>query len=141
MDYLSELSDVNYLAVLFAVLSTLILGFIWYSMAIFGTRWAGLVGLKKKDMENQKGMGLTFGLMIAGAAVSAIMLSVFMQATSTRGFVEGATMGFLIGIAFRVTAHIMHNGFARRNHELTVIDGMHDAIQLAIMGAIIGGFL
>lgn len=141
MDYITELGDANYWAIIVATLSTLPVGFFWYSMGMFGSKWARLVGLKKKDIENPKGMGRIFAFMLAGAFIAATMLTVLMQATGINGPVEGSILGFLIGIAFRATAQVMHVGYERKSLELAVINGMHDAVQLAVMGAIIGAWL
>ncbi|MCA9348729.1 DUF1761 domain-containing protein [Candidatus Saccharibacteria bacterium] len=141
MDYLSELGNVNIIAVLCATFVSLVLGFIWYNMNVFGARWAKLAGIKKKDLDKPKGIGLNMLIMSIGAFVAASVIAVIMQATDMDTGLDGFTLGFLFGLAFRLSSHFMHNAFVGRNHELSVIDGMHDTLQLALMGLVIGLWL
>ena len=55
--------EFNFLAVLVAAVSTLVVGFVWYHPKVFGTAW-----MKEADMTEDKmkgaNMGLIFGLAV-----------------------------------------------------------------------------
>jgi hypothetical protein len=46
--------QVNYVAVLFAVVASMVVGFAWYSPVLFGKQWMKLMGLTKENMESAK---------------------------------------------------------------------------------------
>jgi hypothetical protein len=138
VDWISTLGDVNYLAVILATVSTLVVGFLWYAEWSFGKTWMGHVGLTENDIGNPN--PLTYLWTLIGSFLAALALAALMGATGTGTAVGGLVFGIIAGLAFRVTAHVMHNGFARRSGELTLIDGLHDVVQTGVMGLIIGLF-
>ncbi len=139
MDWADQLSNINYWAVLLATLSSFAIGATWYAWGVFGKQWVKLVGLTKADVEKPKGMEKTYLLTAVGSFIAATTLAVLLRATSTEGVFDGLVFGAVLGIAFRLTSHIMHNGFARVDYKLSLIDGFHDTVQMAVMGAILGG--
>ena len=138
MDWLA-FDSINWLGVVLATVSTLAVGALWYSRVLFGEEWMGLVGLTDEQMGNPN--PLTYVWTIFGSLIAAIGLSLLMAATGTEGWAAGLLFGLVVGVAFRVTAHVMHNGFAMASNRLTVIDGLHDVVQTGVMGLIIGLFL
>ena len=138
MDWMSAFGDVNYLAVIVATLSTLVVGFVWYAEWSFGSEWMGHVGLTDDDIANPN--PLTYVWTVTGSFVAALTLAALMVVTGTDTAVGGLVFGIVAGVAFRVTVHVMHNGFAMRSGRLTLIDGLHDVVQTGVMGLIIGLF-
>ncbi len=130
--------SINWLGVGLATVSTLAVGALWYSRVLFGEEWMGLVGLTEEQMGNPN--PLTYVWTVIGSLVAATGLALLMSATGTEGWAGGLVFGLVVGVAFRVTAHIMHNGFAMASHRLTVIDGLHDVAQTGVMGLVIGLF-
>lgn len=63
-----NLSEINYLAVLVATLSTMVLGFLWYSPVLFGNAW---VKLRNMKMEEMKGGGPITYILTALTALGA----------------------------------------------------------------------
>ena len=43
--------EINFLALLLAALSTLVVGFIWYNPKVFGTAWMKLNGFTEEQMK------------------------------------------------------------------------------------------
>ncbi len=54
------LSQINWLAVISAAIAYFVLGAIWYSKALFGARWATLVGMDMNDPDKNRGMAKMF---------------------------------------------------------------------------------
>ena len=50
-------SHLNWWAILVAAVAYFILGAVWYSKALFGTKWAQLIKLDTNNPELKKGMG------------------------------------------------------------------------------------
>ena len=141
MEWSEQLSDVNLWAVVLATLSTFAVGSTWYAWGVFGKSWAKLEGLKKKDFDSPDNMGRVFLSMGIGSLLASAVLYMLMDATGTSGILEGLIFGFVVGLAFRFTAQVMHNGFAKKSEELTRINGFHDILQTMVMAGILGLFL
>lgn len=70
--------EINLVAALVAAIASIIIGFAWYSMRMFGKEWMKLAGLSPKDIEGQKkGKGSKYALMTLGALVMAYVLAAF----------------------------------------------------------------
>ena len=141
MDWQQNISDLNWLAVLVATLSSFAVGYVWYHWSVFGEKWAKLVGMSKKEMDSSDGMGKVFLMTGIQAFVSCVALGALLLATSTEGWASGLVFGAVLGFAFRFGSHVMHNGFARRSNDLTWIDGAHDVVAMGVAGAIPGAWL
>lgn len=138
MEFTEILSKLNWWAVLFATLSSFVVGFLWYDKRAFGRAWMKLVGLTEKQMNSSKGMANTFTWTALASLLSSITLGYLMIALSISGLLEGLVFGATAGAVFRLGGHIIHNGFSRRPAALTAIDGGHDIIALAVAGALLG---
>lgn len=140
MEWLETIKDINYLAVLFAVLSTFAVGMSWYSLKVFGKTWMKELGIKEKDMNNKEGVMKAMAYSTLGSILSAIVLAALMLATNTVGWVDGAIFGAVIGLGIAVASMLTHDAFSLKSFTLTKINGGHDVVSYAVMGAIIGGF-
>jgi hypothetical protein len=140
MELFDHLGDLNWLAVVIAALSNFLVGFVWYDRRVFGARWGELVGLSEEDMGSGAGMGVRFALLGLVALLTAIVLGLVMGGLGIDSLAGGLVVGAVLGLVVRAGAHQIHNGFARRPGALTLIDGAHDTVAMALMGAIIGAF-
>ncbi len=140
MEFLFNTVDqLNWWAVLIAAFVPFPIGFLWYSFDYgYGKRWAKMVGLKKSDIEKSDGMAMTFTVLAIIAVATAVVLASLMQATGTMGLVDSAFFGIIIGVVLRGGAHFIHNGFARRPAELTMLDVSHDVVSITAMTVILG---
>ena len=92
-----NLIEVNYLAVLVATLSTMVLGFLWYSPVLFGNAW---VKLRNMKMEEMKGGGpITYILTALTAFGGAFVLALVVTLGSESPWLTGLTFGLLIGLS------------------------------------------
>ncbi len=138
MDWLSHLAQVNWLAVLLAFISSMVVGFVWYMPAVLGRRWMQAIGKTEEDLKNiDGGPGIWVPMMLASALTS-VLLAVLASALELDTWWSGALFGLIVAVVFRAGGHVIHNGFAGRPSTVTVIDSGHDVVALAIAGAIIG---
>ncbi len=138
MDWIQTLSDINYWGIAAASVASFALGFGWYHWAVFGKLWVELVGLTKEEADSTEGLGEILVTAVIGSVIAAALLASLMLATGTEGLIDGAIFGGVAAFALRYTSILYHNGFARSPRLLSTIDGVHDIVQLALMGAIIG---
>lgn len=135
----STIDSLNWWAVLAAAVVPFPIGFVWYSMEMgFGKKWAKMVGLKKSDLGKMDGMGMTFAVLAVVAVVTAVVLACMMKAMNISGLYESVVFGVIVGVVLRGGAHFVHNGFAMRPNELTLLDVGHDMISIVAMTAILG---
>ncbi|ELT45352.1 DUF1761 domain-containing protein [Arthrobacter nitrophenolicus] len=138
MDWLSYVSQINWLAVLLAFVASMAIGFVWYMPAVLGTRWMAAIGKTEEDLKNiGGGAGIWLPMMLA-SALTAILLAVLISKLGLDNALAGAWFALVLGLVFRAGGHVIHNGFAGRPAAVTVIDAGHDLVAMAVSGAIIG---
>ena len=138
MDWLSYVSQINWLAVLLAFAATMAIGFVWYMPAVLGNRWMAAIGKTEDDLKNiSGGAGIWLPMMVA-AALTAILLAVLISKLGLGNALAGAWFALVVGLVFRAGGHVIHNGFAGRPAAVTLIDSGHDLVAMTVSGAIIG---
>lgn len=138
MDWLSHVSQINWLAVLLAFISSMAIGFVWYMPAVLGRRWMQAIGKTEEDLKNiDGGAGIWVPMMLA-AALTSILLAVFISKLGLDNAVAGGWFALVVAVVFRAGGHVIHNGFAGRPAVVTVIDSGHDILAMTVAGAIIG---
>lgn len=141
MNIIEELQNLNYIAVAIATITSYALGFIWYHWAVFGEAWANALGLTKEEADNTDGLGGVFVISLVSGLTKTILMALLMSATNISGVISGALFGIVIASVFTVASLGYYNGFARTPSKLTLINSAHSAIELALIGIIIGIFV
>ena len=138
MDWLSFISQINWLAVALAFISSMAIGFVWYLPAVLGNRWMAAIGKTEEDLKNiGGGAGIWVPMMVA-AALTAILLAVLISKLGLDNAVAGGWFALVMALVFRAGGHVIHNGFAGRPAAVTLIDSGHDLVAMTVAGAIIG---
>lgn len=156
--------EFNFLALIVAALSTLVIGFIWYNPKVFGTIWMKESGLTEEKMKGAN-MAVIFILAIFFAFLIAIVLQfltihqtgafsmiggggaldvklsygAFMAdyGTAFRTFKHGALHGLLTGIFFVFPLIATNALFERKSWKYTFINSGYWTVCFIIMGGII----
>ena len=132
------LSHVNWLAVLVAAVAYFMLGALWYSKALFGTKWAQLLKLDMSNPDLKKGMG---GMMISTFVL--ILVTCFGLATLIVkvGFAQevgfGIKLGLLTGLAFATTAVSINYVYERKPTNLYLISNGYHVVGHVIAATIL----
>lgn len=131
---LEMLQGINYLVVLVAVVSSWLLGWVWYSSWLFGGIWAA---------ENGSSMG--GGKMhpavthVIAFVLWFITATAFASAVGSGAQFAFATMiGFLTGTCFVATSFGVNYVYAGRSSKLFLIDAGYIILQFTIYGMIFG---
>lgn len=138
MDWLSYISQINWLAVLLAFIASMIIGFVWYLPAVLGNRWMAAIGKTEEDLKNISGGAGIWVPMMAAAALTAILLAVLISKLDLDNALAGGFFALVLALVFRAGGHAIHNGFAGRPVAVTLIDSGHDLLAMTVAGAIIG---
>lgn len=128
-------ADVNWLAVLAALVAAFVLGGIWYSNALFAKAWMQDVGLTEEAVKSAN-MARTFGGTIALEAIAATALAAFIGREAT--LMEGLHTGLWIGLLWVATAYGITYLFEQRSLRLWLINAGYYVVLYTIMGTIIG---
>ena len=138
MDWLSYISQINWLAVLLAFIASMAIGFVWYMPAVLGNRWMAAIGKTEEDLKNIGGGAGIWVPMVVAAALTAILLAVLISKLGLDNAVAGGWFALVLALVFRAGGHVIHNGFAGRPAAVTLIDSGHDLVAMTVAGAIIG---
>lgn len=159
--------ELNYLAILVAALSTLVVGFIWYNPKVFGGIWMRESGMTEERMKGTNmvllfGMSIFYGLMIAlllnpivvhqygalgmiGGDVTKATASytAFMAeyGSAYRTFKHGALHGFMAGLFIALPVIGTNALYERRSWKYTLVTGGFWIVCFTIMGGIICGWV
>src|SRR3989344_5607263 len=98
-------SNINYLAVLTAAVSGMVIGVLWYG-PVFGKIWTKLSGFTKEDIEKAKAKGMTKSYLLGFVVqiVTACVLSVIVVAFEATTITQGAMIGFWVWLGFLATS-------------------------------------
>ncbi|WP_194421338.1 DUF1761 domain-containing protein [Microbacterium abyssi] len=132
--------EINYWAVLLAMLSSMVVGSIWYTPKVFGTRWARLANV---DMTGSAKSAVW--PIITTVIVSFITAWVLAGASAIAWhFYEGSfflgtiVTAVLLWAGFTAARFITHDAFEGRSTSLTTLNIAHELVTLVIMAVIIG---
>ena len=127
--------EVNWLAVALSALSSLVLGGIWYSPALFAKAWQGAVGLSDEQLKSGN-MALTFGLTFVLSFIAAAVFAMFLGTEMSVGAATAA--GFSAGLCWVGAAFGINYLFERRPLKLWLINAGYHTLQFTLFGLIIG---
>jgi hypothetical protein len=136
--------QVNLFAVIVAMLSSMVVGSIWYARPVFGNIW---IKLAKIDMSKNAKNSSVAGPIIVTAIVSLITAYVLAHVTYLShhffndSFLQDAlSTAFWVWLGFTATRFITHDAFEGRPFKLTLLNIAHEFVTIMLMGLIIGLF-
>lgn len=153
--------EINFLALVLAALSTLVVGFIWYHPKVLGTIWMKESGTSMEKMQGTNMIAI-FAMSLLYAFFISFMLQFlvihqfgvfgtvegnvndpqyieFMKAhgTAFRTFKHGALHGFITGLLFALPVIGVGALYERRSWKYVLIAGGYWVVTCMIMGGII----
>lgn len=131
-----NLVSVNYIAVLIAAVLAMVIGFVWYSPALFGKQWSKLTGISPEDMKKGENP-LMFIKAFATTIVMAYVLAYFVHYSGAYDLVNGIKTGVWVWLGFVATTQFANTMFTRKPMKLFYIDTAHHLAVLMVMGAVI----
>ncbi len=137
--------EVNYAAVVVAVLASFAVGMVWYMPAVFGESWRKLVKMDKKTMKKGPG-GRAWALTVTAAFLQAYVLAhvTYMSYTVFNGdyswMTAAISSAFWMWLGFQLSMLLTHDSFEQRPLKLTLLNAGHQLLTLLAMGVVIGLF-
>jgi len=155
--------EINFLALLVAAASTLLVGFVWYHPKVFGTIWMKEAGMTE-DIMKARNMSLIFGMAVFYAFLIAMTLQFLVihqwgavsmvggdpalakpsyanfmadYGTVFRTFKHGLLHGFIAGLFLALPIIGTNALFEKRSWKYTLINGGFWIVCFMLMGGII----
>jgi cation transport ATPase len=132
--------QVNYLAVLLAGVSTMVVGSIWYAKPVFGETWRKLVGLDEKKMSENavKALSLTFLASLVSAYVLAHVTYLSNSFFGNSFLQDALSTAFWLWLGFTAARILTHDLFENRPTKLTIMSLGNELVTIMVMGLVIG---
>lgn len=134
--------QINYIAVILAMLSSMVVGSIWYAQSVFGKEWAKLAKVKIKT--DTAGMLKPIGVTVVVSLITAFVLAHMTYISNQffeNSFLQDALMTSLwLWVGFTAARFITHDAFEGRPEKLTILNLGNEFVTIMLMGLIIGLF-
>lgn len=136
--------QVNYLAVILAAVSSMVVGSIWYMPSVFGTMWAKLSGVKLDMMKGAtpSKMAWMYGSVFVASLVTAYILAhvTYLANQFFHGdfLADALQTAFWLWLGFTVARIYVHDTFEGRRKKLTLLNAGHELVTVLVMALIIG---
>jgi hypothetical protein len=124
------MADINFLAVLVAIIVNGVLGALWYSPILFLRPWARAAG--REPTQGAAVYAITFASAL-GAAIAFAW-----WAGPEPAVFEAILDGFVVGLFFAASSLGLHYAFAERPVELWLIDGGFQVARFVLFGVVFG---
>lgn len=127
--------EVNWIAVGLCAVSSLVLGAIWYSPALFARQWQTAAGLSEEQASSGN-MGVIFGTAFLLSLAAAAVFAMFLGNEMSLGAATAA--GFAAGLFWVAASYGINYLFERRPMRLWLINGGYHTLQFTLFGLILG---
>ena len=132
--------SINYIAVILATLSSMIIGSIWYTPKVFGNYWMKAANVtpsgNSKDAIRPIAITLVVSFVTAWVLAGAVAISFDFYGGSF--LVNALLTGLILWAGFTAARFITHDQFDGRPTGLTVLNVAHELVTIMVMALIIG---
>lgn len=132
--------EINYWAVLLAMISSMIVGSIWYTPKVFGTRWAKLANVDMTGSAKSAVWPIVTTVIVSfvTAWVLAGASAIAWHFYEGSFFVAAVVTAILLWAGFTAARFITHDAFEGRPTALTTMNIAHELVTVVIMAVLIG---
>jgi hypothetical protein len=131
---------INYLAVIAATLSSMVVGSIWYTPKVFGNYWMKKAGVTPSGRASDATWPIVITVLVsfitAWVLAGASYLSQFFYHGSF--LLNALGTGGVLWAGFTAARFVTHDAFDRRPSGLTILNIAHELVTILVMALIIG---
>jgi hypothetical protein len=137
-----HMHNFDWLAILVAAISTMVVGLLWYSPILFAKAWMREMGYDPNDKAKTQEMQKSAGPAYAGSFLASL-LSAFTLALILHGMREeenlhlGLTLSFHVWLGFVATVQFTGALFMKQSMKLFAINAGYQLVCYLVMGAIL----
>ncbi len=135
-----DFGSINWLAVIVSVIASMVIGFIWYSPAVFYKAWLTGRGKSWEDRPMQGPSPMLFVYTILASLVEAVALAFVLQTMGSDTAGSGAAGGFMLWLGFVAPTNLVNNLFAGHGWKVWLIEAGDHLLYLLAAGAILGAW-
>jgi len=136
-----HMHSLNWLAVLVAGISTMVVGFLWYSPLLFAKPWMREMGYdpndKAKTQEMQKSAGPAYAGSLAAGFLSAFTLGLILHGLGAQDVHFGIMASFHIWLGFVATVQFTSALFMKHSMKLFAINTGYQLVCYLVMGTVL----
>lgn len=134
--------DVNYLAVVAATVASMVLGFVWYSDALFGKKWRALNGVSDAEAKKMQegGMAKPMSIGFVSMLLNAFVLAALMGWLGATGAADAFHIAFVMWLGFSFAQSLGTVAWERKPWALLAINGGYNLAMYVLMVVVIGLF-
>lgn len=130
--------NINYVGIIAAAVSYMIVGSLWYSKALFAKQWMKASGMTEAQVNaGKRDMPMTYGGMFVGAIVSSFVLSVFIRFAGASDIVSAAQVAFWAWLGFVATVVAGSVLFERKSWTYFGVTAGYQLVAMVAAAAII----
>jgi surface polysaccharide O-acyltransferase-like enzyme len=122
----------------------MVVGFVWYSPALFARPWMVLMGYdpndKAKIAEMQKSAGPSYLLSFVASMIAAAVLGKIIAVATINTALYGMKVGLAVWLGFVTTVQLTNSLFSRQPAKLYAINTGFQLVCYMAMGAIMGAW-
>jgi hypothetical protein len=132
--------QVNFLAVVLAMLSSMVVGSVWYARSVFGKTWMKLTKVSGSGNRNDvwKPIAVAVVVGLITAYVLAHVAYIANQFYHNSFLTDTIVTGLWLWLGFTASRLVMHDAFEGRPIKLTALNAAHELVTIVIMAVIIG---
>jgi hypothetical protein len=133
------LPHINYLAVIAATLSTMIVGSIWYTPRVFGNYWMRVAGVKPTKSSDAV-VPIIVTVLVSFVTAWVLAGSAYLSQYFYHGsfLLNSLVTAAVLWAGFTAARFVTHDAFDRRPSGLTILNISHELVTVLIMALIIG---
>ena len=132
--------EINYIAVIVATLSSMIVGTVWYSPRVFGNYWMKAAGITPTGNAADAIRPIVVTLIVSFITAWVLAGAAFIAFDFYGGsfFVNSLLTSLVLWGGLTAARFITHDQFDGRPNGLTVLNVSHEFVTIVIMALIIG---
>lgn len=127
--------ELSILQLVLSPIFSMVLGFIWYSLPVFGKMWMKEEGLTENDLKSGPGVG--YALTFVAAAALGVTLAVLSQKVGATTFMDGLSFGLLVGFGIVATTMIPASIFGQESFKLMAINIGYQLVNVAVISVLV----
>jgi len=136
-----HMHSLNWLAILVAGISTMVVGFLWYSPLLFAKAWMREMGYDPNDKarmeEMKKSAGPAYGGSFLASLLSAFTLALILHGLRAEDLHTGLMLGFHVWLGFVATVQFTGALFAKQSMKLFAINAGYQLVCYLVMAVIL----
>ena len=134
--------EINYWAALIATMAAIVIGSIWYTPKVFGTRWSKLANVDMDRPASSATMAIITTVIVSfiTAWVLAGSVAIAWHFYGGSYFSSAIVTGLTLWAGFTAGRLITHEVFMGRPSQLTILNVSYELVLVVVMSVVIGAW-